>query len=111
MLRKRKYCDEEKQNDEEDKLKKAVRNGDEKMVRRLVKGGVILNSKSRRYWVWKIDVYGLETFFDFSLSLIFSHPESILLVEDQLSPSTNYRQLARYSRAHANFRAIVCRRQ
>jgi hypothetical protein len=44
MFRKRKYCDEEKYNDE-DKLKKAVRNGDEKMVRRLVKGGVILNSK------------------------------------------------------------------
>ena len=52
MFRKRKYCDEEKQNDE-DKLKKAVRNGDEKMVRRLVKGGVLLNSKSRRDWVWK----------------------------------------------------------
>jgi len=34
-----------------------------------------------------------------------------LLVEDQLSPSTNYRQLARYWRAHTNFRAIFCRRQ
>ena len=34
-----------------------------------------------------------------------------LLVEDQLSPSTNYRQLARYSRAHANFLAIFRRRQ
>jgi hypothetical protein len=35
----------------------------------------------------------------------------VLLVKDQLSPSTNYRQLARYSRAHANFLAIFCRRQ
>jgi hypothetical protein len=41
MFRKRKYCDEEKYNDE-DKLKKAVRNGDEKMVRRLVKGGILI---------------------------------------------------------------------
>jgi hypothetical protein len=32
--------------------------------------------------------------------------ERPLLVDDQLSPSTNYRQLARYSRAHTNFLAI-----
>jgi hypothetical protein len=29
----------------------------------------------------------------------------------QLSPGTNYRQLVRYSLAHANFLAIFCRRQ
>jgi hypothetical protein len=100
MFRKRKYCDEEKYNDE-DKLKKAVRNGDEKMVRRLVKGGVILNSKSRRDWVWKIDVYGLETFFDFKFNILSSGPF--------YWSRTNYRQLARYSRAHTNFaKSYIC---
>lgn len=53
MHKKRKYndlvADEEKQNDE-DRLKRAVRDGDETMVRRLVKGGVLVNPKSRQWF-------------------------------------------------------------
>ena len=80
MQRKRKFHDndsfKEKQEDE-DKLKRAVKDGDETAVRRLVKGGV-LAIRQQKLWVTLLkllgSIYIYLYLFIYTLSLMVSGP-------------------------------------